>query len=161
MLNSFIKMFPDWVYRPSANTASVQIWPKGDYEVIVGTLKAFLNKNDDGTDKNWGIRCVFQLADDDTQKIIYSGYLHTQGASSFVKGFQLACYGVEKKPSAEKMFDEQYDNADWSLNFETGEVGEAWKNMEGSRIIASVDTQINKQTGDEQQQFKNFRPLGS
>lgn len=156
---------PDYQYRPGDAQATIPVLPKDDYEVIVGTPKAFLNKNDDGSDKNWGIRCSLQLADDDTVRIVYSGYLHTSGAASFVKRFQLACYGFKNNETAEKQFNAEYNDADWALNFETGEVGEAWKQMEGARVIASLDVQARKDkdgkvTGEEQQQFKGFRPLG-
>jgi hypothetical protein len=156
---------PDYNYNPSQATASIPILPKDDYEVIVGAPKAFLKKNDDGSDKNWGVRYSLQLANDDTTRIIYSGYLHTGGAANFFKQFQMAAYGYRKSASSEEQFNEAYKDADWSLNFETGECGEAWKGMEGARVIASLDVvpakdSSGKPTGEEQQQFKNFRPLG-
>lgn len=155
---------PNYAYNPTAVTSNFEVAPKGDYTITFGKPKAFVSKEQDGTVKNYGIRFpfVFESGEMTGKKGIFTAYLHNEGSQSMTKRFQMACLGYGGTSEEEKRFNVQDGLKDWgSFDPETGEVGEAWKQFEGSSVIASVDVQPNKNTSEPQQQFKSWRPLSS
>lgn len=151
---------PRYEYDPSQASATIEIFPKDDYEFIVGTPKAFA-KVEDNVVKNFGVRFPLTIAEGQfrTKKTVMTCYLHNDGSQSMTKRFQMACLGYGSSPSEEKRFDAEQVGKDWAINTDSGEVGEAWRAMAGVRITGSLDVGKNNRTDEPQQNFKSWRPL--
>lgn len=150
---------PNYEYNPNAAQATIEILDPGDYEFVIGSAKAFLSKNDDGSAKNFGVR--YSLKTEAGQRTVVSLYLHTSGSEGMAKRFQLAALGYPANKLGESKFNAEHGGDDWRLDFENGSVGEGWKQFEGQRVIGTVDVGENNRTGEPMQNFKSWRPLGS
>jgi hypothetical protein len=153
---------PNYNFDPTSTTASIEVLPKGDYEVIIGEGKPFLRDGEKG--QNWGIMFPLIVADGihKDKKVYSNSYMHTPGAGTFTKQFQMAVLGFERNQSSEEQFNEEYGKADWSFDPESGHLGEGWKELFGKRVIVSLDTQPHRDRPDEMtQQFKGFRPVSA
>jgi len=150
---------PRYNYDPSTATAAQEIFPKDDYEISLGTPKSFIRQNQKGED-SYGVR--FQLTIEDGaykgKHIPFTCYLHSEGAQSMTKRFQMAVMGCKSNQAGEAEFNEQFGPLDWSIDPEAGTCGEGWSKMAGARVIATLDVGKNTQTGDQQQNFKSWRP---
>lgn len=153
---------PRYEYDPSKTAASIEVFPKDDYEFIVGQGKAFA-KEENGQIKNFGVRFAITIADGQfkDKRTVFTCYLHNDGSQSMTKRFQMACLGYGKGQSEEKRFDAEQVGKDWGIDTDTGAVGEAWQELTGSRVIGSLDVGKNTNTDEPQQQFKSWRPIGA
>jgi hypothetical protein len=69
-------------------------------------------------------------------------------------------YGYERTDTNEKKIDEAHGTEDWSIEFETGHVGDGWRKIMGARLILNADVTPNRDRPDEMmQQIKGFRPF--
>lgn len=150
---------PRYEYDPSKTSAVQEIFPKDDYEIVVGEPKSFIRKNRKNED-SYGVR--FMLTIDEGQykgkKLMYTCYLHTEGSQSMTKRFQMAVFGFKNKAEDEKAFDAATAGLDWAFDPETGTCGEAWHKMAGAHVIAGLDIDKNKETDEPTQGFKSWRP---
>lgn len=143
---------------------ALEVFTKGDYEFIVGEPKSFQRTNEKGVE-TFGVRWPLQLGLEANgykagTKQIYTGYLHTDGAQSFIKQFVMSCLGYNPKSKEdEKKFDAEMKGQDWGIDTETQGVGDVYRRTTGKRLIVSLDTGINPNSGEPSQQFKGFRPL--
>lgn len=149
-------MAPQYEYNPNKVQASIEVFPReGNVEFIVGKPKAFMKA--DGS--NWGVRYALHIPSKD-KNTSFACYLHNDGGESMTKRFQMACIGGYGKGKAEEArFNAEHGNDDWRLDFETGECGEGWKQLTGSRVIADIEVTMNTNTKDEQNNFNNWRSL--
>lgn len=153
-------MSPTYNYSPSKATATMEVWDNGTYEVIVGQPKAFQKKEGD-TVKNFGVGYSIQSAEDPKKRGYVRFYLHNDASEGMTKKFQMAALGYGTGKVEEQRFNDDMENEDWALDFDSGDCGEAWKNIAGSRLIVDAEIQQNPNTGDPQNNFKNWRRLGS
>jgi hypothetical protein len=145
--------------------SSIPIFPKGTYEYSVGEPKAFGGTNRKGDPKlgvRYSVRCE-EVHDGDQKfkgkRTIVSLYVHTEDAQGMAKRFILAALGYAVNEQGEKEFDAEYKGRDWSIDPETGAVGDVWREPTGKRVLSDCDIQA----GDEGAQFQAFswRPLNS
>lgn len=154
-------------FDPTKVVASLEVFPKGEYEFIVGTPKAFIKTAAQGTEKehqSYGIRYPLTIAQPDeyaTKRSIFSTYYQSEGAQSMAKQFMMACLGYAKGKPEEERFDRDMRGLDWRFNPNTGAVGEAYRDLEGKRVIGQLDVQKNINTGDDMQNFKGWRTISS
>lgn len=144
--------------------AGIEIFPKGDYEFKVGEPKPFAKKNDDDTFANFGVRVALVIAEPaeyENKKAIYSNYMHFDGAGAFTKQFIMACLGYGKSKSEEERFNQDHGDEDWGFDPEGPSLGDAWKQLEGQRVIGSMTIQKNNKTGEPMQNFGGWRAIGS
>ena len=85
--------------------------------------------------------------------------MHNEVSQQMTKRFIMAAFGYEQK--REKEFDATYAPKDWSLDFETGEIGEVYRELQGKIVTGVLSIGPNKMTGDEQQVFKKWMPFGA
>ncbi len=162
---------PRYENSPRDVTATIPIFPDGDYEFSLGEPKPFERTNAKG-DLSYGVRfpllCEEALEEGDPnfvgKRTIMNCYWHSEGAISYTKMFQMAVFGFEKNEEGEKAFNESEEGkGDWSFNTDPDalSVGDSWAAMRGKRVVISMSIGINNQTGDPQQKFVSYRPLGS
>ncbi|MBA2706039.1 MAG: hypothetical protein H0U60_19550 [Blastocatellia bacterium] len=151
-------------FNPSAVTASIEVFPKGEYEFQVGEPKAFAKEGDDeGKGGNFGVRFPIVIkapGQYEGKRTVSSIYFHSEGGRSFAKQFMMAVMGYGKGETEEKRFDADMTGKDWSANYEGGDVGQAYREMTGMRVIGQLDITKNNRTGEPMQQFKSWRPIG-
>lgn len=154
-------------FDPTKVVASFEVFPKGEYELIVGTPKAFIKTAAQGTEKehqSFGIRYPLTIAQPEeyaNKKTFYSTYYQSEGAQSMAKQFMMACLGFGKPKPEEERFDREMRGKDWRFNPNTGEVGDGYRELEGMRVIGLLDVQKNINTGDDMQNFKGWRSISS
>ena len=150
---------PRFEHNPSAVTTSIEVFPKDDYEFVIGEPKTFFGQNAKGND-SYGVRLPLTIGSGDYQgkRTIMSLYFQSEGAQSMAKQFQMAVLGYGKGRAEEQRFNADWGGKDWSFDTDTGSVGDAWRELVGQRVIGSLDTRMGD-NGDEQQQFKGWRPL--
>lgn len=157
------EMSPRYVYDPSKVSSSIEIFPKNDYEFIIGEPKAFKGANQQGQE-NFGVRVALTHAEGEFRgkKTVYTMYMHSEGAQSMAKRFHIAAYGFPQNgqnlAQGEQAFNEAHGGDDWSFDPDTGSVGDAWAKMAGGRIIGSLDVKKNNKDDSPQQDFKSWRP---
>lgn len=156
-----------FTFDPNTVSASFEIFPKGEYEVVVGKPKPFLKQA--GEDKHDSFGMGFSLtlqvpSQFEGKRTNYRCYLQSEGGQAFAKQFLIAAYGYGKGRAEEERFDREVGavkNWDFDPNGE-GDIGDGWKDVEGQRLIVALDTQPNKNKPEEQmQQFTGFRSLSS
>lgn len=150
---------PRYEYDPSKSQATIEIFPKDEYEFIVGEPKAFIRKNRKNQD-SFGVRVSLTHTEGayKGKRTVFTCYLHSEGAQSMSKRFQMAVFGYEAKAEAEQDFNKATSGLDWSFDPETGSVGAAWKQLGGARVIGNLDVGKNEETDEPQQVFKSWRP---
>ena len=154
---------PRYTADPTKVSTALAIFPKGDVELKCGKPKAFERQAKAGH-QSYGIRIPVECTSGPNQgkRSVVTLYMHSDGAQSMAKRFQMAMQGYTVTDANEKLFDAWAAGLDWSFDTETGEVGAAWAQYEGRSIIASVDVQM--QTNDkgesvEQQEWKSWLPV--
>jgi hypothetical protein len=158
---------PRFEFDPSTVVASIEVFPKQEYEFQVGEPKAFKRTAAQGTDTehdSYGVRFPLVIKQPDqynNKRTIFSTYLQSEGAQAMAKQFIMAVMGYAKGIEAEKKYDADARGKDWSLDFPTGAVGDAWRELTGKRVIGTLDQTKNKTTGDPMQQFVSWRPISS
>lgn len=157
---------PRFEFDPSTVVASIEVFPKQEYEVQIGEPKSFKRMAGEGEKEHesYGVRfsLVIKRPDEyNNKRTIYSLYLHTEGSQAMGKQFMMAAMGFSKGAAEEKRYDAEARGKDWSLDFQTQGVGDAWRELTGKRVIVSLDVTKNNRTGDEMQQFQSWRPITS
>lgn len=150
---------PRYNYDPSKVQSSIEVFPKDDYEFVLGSPKSFIRQNSKGED-SYGVRFSVEVAAGayKGKRTVFTCYLHSEGAQSMSKRFQMAAYGFKSNSEGEQAFNEKFGGLDWSIDPESGSVGEAWQKMAGTRVVGVLDIGKNNQTGEPQQDFKSWRP---
>lgn len=152
---------PRYEFDPSKVAATIEVFPKGDYEFQVGEPKSFIRKNKKNED-SFGIRFPLTIMEDMNgghakgKRTVNTGYQHSECAQAMTKQFVMAVLGYEGNQAGEKMFDAEQAGKDWSFDPDTGAVGDAWRQVTGKRVVGSLDVGKNEETGDPQQQFKKW-----
>jgi len=158
---------PRFEFDPSTVVASIEVFPKQEYEFQVGEPKAFKRTAGAGTEKehdSFGVRFSLTIKQPDqysNKRTVFSIYLQSEGGAAMGKQFMMACMGYGKGKKEEDAYDATVRGKDWGLDFETGGVGDAWRELTGKRVIGALDVTKNKNTGDEMQQFQSWRPITS
>jgi hypothetical protein len=151
-------------YNPAAVTSNFETFDKGDYVITLGQPKSFVNKEPDGSVRNFGIRFPFVMADGKYvgKRGVFTAYLHNEGSQSMTKRFQMAVLGYGGSSEDEKKFDVDQIGINWGdFDPENGTVGEPWNALKGANVISVMDVGQNNKTGDPQQNFKSWRPISS
>lgn len=152
---------PRYEFDPTGVQATIEVFPKGDYEMQVGEGKAFIRTNRKGND-SYGVRypvIIKTPGPHENKRTFYSAYLHTDGGQAYAKQFLMAALGYPRNNVAEQEFNRAVAGKDWSFDPATGHIGEVWKQVEGQRLIVSLDETVNEETKEPMQQFTSFRPL--
>lgn len=145
---------------PSKVVATFEVLPKDDYELIVGEPKAFEKTGQNGV--NYGVRygvTVGSGAMEGKKGQPVSCYQHSEGAQQFSKGFIMAALGFGKGRAEEQRFDAEYGGKDWSFDTDSGQVGDAWRELTGKRVIGSYDIELNPNSGEQQQKVNGYSKL--
>lgn len=136
---------------------------KGDYEVQVGTPKAFERVSASSGKNSYGIRFPLQVVSEGEFKggrQVFTAYWHVDAAKGFGVAFIMACLGFNPgNPADERKFKEQFKAGDWGFDTDSGAVGDMWNAAAGKRVIASVVRKMNKETGEDGIQFSGFIPV--
>ncbi len=140
--------------------------PAGHYRFKIGTAKAFQKKETkDGVEitKNFGIRYPVEVVDviqGDGRigdKQLVNLYQHTKDSIGYSKAVHLVLCGFDQTPEGEADYNDKFASMDFGFDTDSGEVGQAWKECEGSFFEAIVDVQKN---GDqENQKWKKYIPV--
>lgn len=150
---------PRFENDPTKVKASFEVFPKDDYEFVVGEPKSFYRINQAGN-PSYGIRfpLVIGTGAMEGKRAVFNTYQQSEGAQAMGKQFVMAVLGYGKGPAEEKRFDNDFAGMDWSFDTDTGAVGDAWRTVTGKRVIGSLDVRMGD-TGDEQQDYKGWRKL--
>lgn len=154
---------PRYTHDPSLVVASLVILPKDEYEFKLGKPKAFERTASKGH-QSYGIRIplTVQGGPSSGKRTVFTIYLHSDGAASMGKRFQMAADGFVVNEKNEKLYDQQVAGKDWSYDTDTGEVGEEWRKYEGLSLVCDVDVQFAKNDKGEdveQQVWGTWRPV--
>lgn len=167
-------MCPAHSFDPTTVSALIQIFPKGTYEFSISEPKAYQRPNKEGKltkGIRYGVTCE-EVHDGDPnmkgERQFVNGYPSSadapdginEGGLAFIKGFLLAAYGYERTTAGQREFDAAMKGKDWALDFESGACGDAWRDVTGKRFLADMDTGINKDSGEAQQKWSQFRKVG-
>ena len=158
-------MTPSFNFDPTKDTASSEVFPKDDYEIQVGEPKSFLRTAAKGTPNehdSYGVRFPLTIrgGEYEGKKINnFSVYHQSEGARAVGKQFLMAVLGYKKGKQEEQRFNEDMAGKDWKCDYETGAVGDAFREVTGKRVVGSLDVKKNPQNGEEQQDFKAWRPI--
>lgn len=150
-------------FDPTTVVASIEVFPKGEYEFVVGKPKAFARTNQQGKD-SFGVRYPLVIGSGQLEgkRTVFSTYYQSEGAQAMAKQFMMAALGYGKQRSEEERFDREQRGKDWSFDPATGDCGDAYTQLDGMRVIGSVDQQPNINKPDEMmQQFKSWRTITS
>ena len=151
-------------YNPNVigSNAAILLLPKSDQRFIVGEPKTFARKKvEDGIEKDiFGVSYGLRVKGGDyaDKTIPLQFYMHTEGGLGMAKQFVMAACGFEITPEAEAEFNSVYADADWSLDPETGELGDMWRKPAGSLVDASVDQKANRNNPAQMNQTFKWRP---
>lgn len=155
-------------FDPSAVSAIQEVLPKGEYEFEVLTKKAFIRQAGEDKHDSYGIRYGLRVSlapsgkeDLVGKKVTFSTYYQNEGAQAMAKQFLMACLGYGKNRSEEERFNREQAGKDWNFDPNEGSTGEAYNEIEGGRVIGSVDVTKNNASGDPMQQFKSWRSISS
>lgn len=157
-------MSPRYEHDPTKFAAALTVFPKGEYEFVIGAPKSFERQARAGH-QSIGIRFPLKCVTPgpfENKKTIYSIYLHSDGGAQMAKRFQMAAAGLTVNEANEQEYDAKAAGKDWSFDPSTGEVGEAWKEYEGIHVVCDVDVSINKDQNDkeiQQQDWGTWSPI--
>lgn len=138
------------------------VFPKGFYRLKVVTLKTFDKINKAG-EESYGVRAGLECVDDGDllgKKASFACYMQSEGGRGIAKNLQMAVHGYDPKdPDDEAEFNEKCDNGeyDWSIDFDTPELGASWEDMKGNVVMGLFDVKIYNSV--EQQDFKGWVPV--
>lgn len=153
---------PKFNPNPSAVDAGFPIHPKDEYDMVLGEPKVFFANGKDGKADNYGVAftCIIAEGPQKGKKFFKRCFMHTPESQGFAKQFQMAVLGFNpKSQDDEAKFNTQYGNADWGFDTDTNTCGEAWHEMKGKHVYASLDVGTNKLTNDPTQAEKGYRPF--
>jgi hypothetical protein len=151
---------PRYEGDPTRASATFEVFPKGDYEFSIGEPKAFERTNAKGA-PTWGIRYTLTVQSEGPHKgkiFVQTLYKHVETAEGINKRFVMAAMGYQVKRDDEKRFDADFAGKDWSFDTDSGACGDAWRELTGRRVVASLDVKLG-QDQTEQQDVKGWRPL--
>lgn len=151
-------------FDPTLVVASMEVYPKSEYEFQVGEPKAFLRQAGEDKHDSFGIRypLVIKLPDEYSGKrTLFSTYYQSEGSQAMAKQFIMAVLGYGKGRPEEERFDREQRGKDWEFDPSTGAVGDAYRELTGKRVIGGLDVDKNKNTGDPMQVFKSWRTISS
>lgn len=161
-------MSPQYNPDPSQVSAFFHIFPKGDYLFDVGEGKPFEGVNAEGN-ANAGVRYPLvcsRVIEGDPQAVgkkqMFTCYVHSDGAISFSKRFQMGCLGFDGDSEGEQKFNEEMTGADWRIDPDPTApyLGDAWKRISNTSVIISTDVKMDDE-GKKQQNWGAFSPLSS
>ena len=155
---------PTFDFDPSKVVASFEVYPKGEYEVQIGEPKSFIRKAGEDQHDSFGIRYPYVIklpTEFENKRGVHTCYYHNEGSQGMSKQFVMAVMGYGKGRPEEERFDREVRGKDWAFDPTTGSVGDMYRELTGKRVIMSLDTQKNKETGEEQQKTVGFRSLTS
>ncbi len=134
---------PRYEHDPSKVVSTLQVLPKGDYEFLIKGAKAFERTAGAGH-QSYGVRYKMEVADglQKGKPMIFTTYLHSEGAESMAKQFLIAAYGHEVNDVGEKAFDEDTSGDDWSIDTDSGKCGDAYEKIVGKRIANDLDVEM-------------------
>lgn len=155
---------PHFEHDPSEVSAVISVFPKEEYEFIVGEPSAFYNAGKDGKADNYGVRYRMTVAEDKGavkkgEFSFYNCFEHTEGSRGFGKQFRMAVLGFPGTRQGEEAFNAKYKGSDWGFDTDTKACGDAWRELTGKRVKAVVDVTANTTTGEPQQAWRKFLPL--
>lgn len=155
---------PRYTPNQTNNTATFEVFPLGEYELIIGEPKPFTSEDkpqQDGTTKtgNYGIRYALTIAEGPFagKKYIKTCYMHTQGSEDMTKQFMLAAHGFESNFDSEKLFNDKIATMDQTFNSDDGSCGDYWTSIKGGRVKVTLATTMYQ--GKEQNQEKGWSKL--
>lgn len=157
-------MSPRFEFDPTTVVASMEVFPKGEYECVIGEPKSFLRQAGEDKHDSFGIRypLVLKLPSEyDGKRTLFSTYYQSEGSQAMAKQFMMAVLGYGKGKPEEDRFDREYRGKDWSFDPETGGVADIYRELTGKRVIGTFDVQKNENSGDPMQAFKSWRPISS
>jgi hypothetical protein len=157
-------MSPRFEFDPTTVVASIEVFPKGEYEFVVGEPKAFMRQAGEDKHDSYGIRypLVLRAPDEyDGKRTVFSTYYQSEGSQAMAKQFIMAVMGYGKGKPEEERFDRDMRGQDWGFDPETGAVSELYRELSGKRVVGTLDIQKNNNTGDAMQAFKSWRPISS
>ena len=144
--------------------ATIKVFDKGIYEFSIGAAKPFKKAASGDKAEQFGIRYPLKVEavheDGEPDQVgkgetVFTCYLHNEGGQGMSKQFVMAGYGYRVNDEGEEAFNEAVgSDADWAVNFEDGTVGTIWGELAGKRILAELDSKVNKANPD--QKFQNF-----
>ena len=156
---------PQPVFDPTKVRATQEIFPKGDYEVLIGEPKSFIRQA--GADKHdsYGVMFPFRIKSaEDAEYIgktgLHSIYHHSENSAGMNKQFLMAALGYGKTKQEEARFDSEQAGEDFSCDYETGGVGDFYRKLTGRRVIMATEPKNNKETGEPTNGIKGWRPIG-
>lgn len=154
---------PRYEADPSNVTAAIAILPKDEYELELGTPKAFERTAKAGH-QSYGIRIAARVVSGPMagKKTVLNFYLHSDGAQQMTKRFQMACAGFSFSAANEEKYDATVRGQDWSFDTDTGECGAQWAALAGVHVTVSADVKIVKNDKDEdveQQDWGTWSPI--
>lgn len=169
---------------PTKDTAGFPILPKGDYRLKFGEPKAFKGETKEGANagqENYGIAYLLTVVEGPVdsdggvspsehflKKIYHRMYYHTPESRNFSKNYILAAFGYTSNEEPQfndalnqmKEQDPENPQLDWSFDPDTGECGEAWKQLTNREIVGSLSVKLDK-NNREQQSWDAVRPVPS
>jgi hypothetical protein len=173
-------------YEPDLTqvTANIEVLPKGDYEFSISEPKSFekAKKDREGNEipdqKSVGIRYPIKVENVLSEGLdpnlvgkrqFASVYIHNEGGMQFAKRFLMSALGYggnssSERAEAERAFNEAYRGRDWSVDPESGAVGDVWREAVGQRIVGSLNIQVQtmgQNVGEMQQTFDGWRTVAS
>lgn len=155
---------PRFENSPANVSASIEVFPKDDYEFIVGEPKTFFGQTKSGKNQgkdSYGVRFSIAVGKGDYQgkRQVISLYQQSEESQGMGKQFIMAVLGYDKGKAEEERFNADWGGKDWSFDTDSGSVGDAWRELTGNRVIGTLDTKVGD-NGDEQQVYKQWRPAG-
>ena len=173
-------------YEPDLTqvSANIEVLPAGDYEFSIMEPKSFeKNKKDKEGNEipgsvSVGIRYPIKVENVISEGLdpnlvgkrqFNSVYIHNEGGMQFAKRFLMAALGSGGNGcggcvEAERAFDASDRGSDWSVDPESGAVGDVWREAVGQRIVGALGVQLQTlgaNQGEPQQTFEGWRTVAS
>jgi len=155
---------PRYEFNPTSVVANIEVFPKGEYEFQIGEPKAFSRQAGEDQHDSFGVRYPLVIkapGQYDGKRTVFSTYYQSEGGRSMAKQFMMAALGYGRGGEEEKRFDSDMRDKDWNFDPDAGTVGDAYRQLSGTRVIGTLDVGKNNKTGDAMQQFNKWRPISS
>lgn len=154
-------------FDPTKARASMEVFPKGEYEVVLGDAKGFIRQAGKDKHDSYGVRFNYKITGvpegTSTEYIGKTGthsiYHHSKAAGGMAKQFLIAGYGYGKGNKEEQRFDKDFADADFNVDYETGTVGDFYRGLAGKRVMMTTEPGKNPETGEENNNAKGWRAL--
>jgi hypothetical protein len=147
--------------HPANVSSTIEIYPKGTYELTIGSATGFSGKENEKGELASGVRYVLTIDKPGKYKgkrYIQNCYQHNENSQSFAKQFLMAALGYGRSRSEEERFNQDQKDVAWSYDTD-GPVSDGWNKLVGRTVIGDFDIQMNKQRPGEEQQKVTWRPL--